>query len=201
MKLYNAKQAPNPKRVRVFIAEKGIEIPTDYVEIGKGTRSPAFAKINSLGLVPVLELDDGTLLSESIAICRYLEALYPDPPLFGADPKSSALIEMWCRRLELEVMRPMGDVANHSFSFFAERMEQLPAYADVQRRTASAKLAWLDREMADSAYIAGDTFSMADIVGMNIVDLIGFLEIEVPPGLDRFATWADRLRSRPSFAV
>jgi glutathione S-transferase len=134
MKLYTA-QAPSPYRVKVFVAEKGIELPTETVSLPDGgTHQPVFLAMNSLAEVPVLELDDGSYLTESIAICRYLESIYPTPSLMGATPVEAARIDMWTRRMELYIMAPVADIARHSFEFFADKFEQVPEYAETQKR-------------------------------------------------------------------
>lgn len=200
MKLYSA-QAPNPRRVRIFLAEKGLELPCEELEIGAGgTRAPAFLKKNSLGEAPVLELEDGTIITESVAICRYLEALHPEPPLFGADPVAQGQVEMWSRRLELGVMNPIGQIGLHSFDFFKDKVEQVPAYAEAQRRLALKKLAWLDGEISDGRpFVAGAAFSVADITGMAALIIAGLVRLELPEELGHLRRWADRLRSRPSW--
>jgi len=108
MKLYDGGRAPNPRRVKVFLAEKGITVPTEQVDLGKlAHKSPAYTAINPLQRVPALELDDGTIISESIAICRYFEALHPEPPLFGTGPQEAAVVEMWERRIEFHLLGPI----------------------------------------------------------------------------------------------
>lgn len=202
MIFYNA-AAPNPRRVRIFLAEKGLELPREDLDIPAGeTRTPAFLEKNALGEVPVLELDDGTFITESVAICRYLEALHPEPPLFGRDPVEQAMVEMWNRRFELEIMTPFGQIARHSFEFFKDRVEQIPAYAESQRRLAARRLAWLDGELADGRpYLAGKNFSVADITGMAASMLAGFVKFEIPETLTHVRRWNDRLRSRPSWSA
>lgn len=111
MKLFDGGRAPNPRRVRIYLAEKGIEVPRQRVALAEGAhKAPAFLAKNSLGQVPALELDDGTVIAESVAICRYFEALHPEPPLFGATPAEVGIVEMWLRRIELRLMAPLGQV-------------------------------------------------------------------------------------------
>ncbi len=200
MKLYNA-PAPNPRKVRIFLAEKGIEIPRVDLDLQAGeARTPEFLAKNSLGLTPVLELDDGTTLSESVAICRYLDELHPDPPLFGTTPLERAQVAMWNRRVELELMDTVGHIAQHTFEFFATRRIQVPAFAEAEREMTARKLAWLDGEFADGRpFAAGDTFTMADITGMCAAMVIGLLEIPVSAELKHVNGWFDRLRARPSW--
>lgn len=200
MKLYNASVSPNAQRVRIFLAEKGLEVETQLLDLFQNeARSPEYLKINSLGAVPALVLDDGSVITESVAVCRYLDALHPEPPLFGADAKSQALVEMWVRRIELEIMRPLADIVQNTHPFFAERMTQLPDYATLQRQTAREKFAWLDREIAGRSYLTGDGFTMADIVGMSALSVAGFAEAEPGAELKNLQTWKERVSSRPSY--
>ncbi len=202
MKVYNA-DAPNPRRVRIFLAEKGLD--TDRVDVdlsGGATRTPEFLKRNSLGHVPVLELDDGTLITESNAICRYFEEIHPDPPLFGAGARQKALIEMWNRRIEFELLMTVGAIAQHTFPFFSTRLRQVPAFADAQRETAREKWIWLDGEMSDGRpYAAGDEFSVADVTAMAAIQVSEFVDAQCPADLPHVTAWADRLRSRPSWSA
>ena len=134
MKIHESHNAPNPRRVRIFLAEKGIQVPFEEVDIVKKVnRDEEFRRKNPLGTVPVLELDDGTFISESVAICRYFEEIHPEPPLFGADAKQRALIEMWNRRMEFNLLQPIADSFRQHHDFFKGRIRQLPAYAEVQR--------------------------------------------------------------------
>ncbi|BCH21788.1 glutathione S-transferase [Mesorhizobium sp. L-8-10] len=200
MKLYQS-IGPNSYRVRIFMAEKGIELPSVQIDFARMEhKAPEFLKLNSLGQVPVLELDDGTVITESIAICRYLEALHPEPPLFGADAVSQGKIEMWNRRMEQEVFATIGNVALHTDPFFKERLTQVPAFAEAQRADVPRKWAWLDRELADGRpYIAGDAFSTADIIGMVASWLGDVFGMVIPDGLDNVGAWDRRMRARPSW--
>lgn len=200
MKLYVA-PGPNSYRVRIFMAEKGIELPLVELDYGKREhKSPEFLKLNSLGQVPVLVLDDGTIITESVAICRYLEAVHPTQPLFGADAASQGKVEMWNRRMENEVFGTIGNVTLHTNEFFKERLIQVPEFAEAQRKMIPGKWAWLDREMSDGRpYLAGDEFSMADISGMVTLWLSEVFSYEVPTDLPHVQAWNARLRQRPSW--
>jgi len=200
MKLYVA-PGPNSYRVRIFMAEKGIKLPMVELDYAKREhKSPEFLKLNSLGQVPVLVLDDGAVITESVAICRLLEDLHPTPPLFGADAKSKGLIEMWNRRMEQEVFGTIGNVTLHTNEFFKERVIQVPAFAEAQRKMIPGKWAWLDREMSDGRpFLAGDQFSIADISGMVTLWLSEVFSYEVPSNLARVQAWNERLRQRPSW--
>jgi glutathione S-transferase len=200
MKLYNA-ASPNGARIAIFLAEKGIEIPTQQINLMAGeAATEEFRKINSLGQVPVLELDDGRFLTESIAICRYLEHLHPDPALFGKTPVDQAFVEMWSRRMELGLFNVMGDIGLHEFEFFKDRVEQNAAYAASRRRDFSARLRWLDTELLDERpFLAGEAFSVADITGMAMLLITGYVGINIPDGLTHVKRWEMAMRARPSF--
>ncbi len=158
MKLYDGGRAPNPRRVKVFLAEKGISVPVEQVDLGKmAHKSPQYTAINPLQRVPALELDDGTVISESIAICRYFERLHPEPPLFGADAKDMALVEMWERRLEFHLLGPISHIFRNSHPAMKEmEVPQVPAWADVNKPRVMDFLTLLDRELKARRYFAGD---------------------------------------------
>ena len=202
MKLYNGK-SPNGMRVEIFIAEKGMKIPTQDVDVMKGqTRQPEHLARNSLGEVPVLELDDGSFLTESIAICRYLEEQNPEPPLFGKTAQQRAFVEMWNRRMEKQLMDPGGTVGLHEMPVFADKIEQMPAYADSQRRMLVKKLEWLDTEFADGRpYAAGSDFSVADITGMAMLMICQVINHEISSELEHVNRWATNLQARSSWPV
>jgi len=202
MKFYNA-SAGNPRRVRIFLVEKGIEIPTVTVDFSKKENyTEAFLKRNSLGEVPILELDDGTAITESTAICRYLESLYPATPLFGTTDVEKAQIEMWDRRIEFHLFAVLSNIVRHEVDFFADKMEQLPDYAATQRRLIHKKWAWLDAEMADERpFIAGDTFSIADITAMAVLSGSEWLKVVPAPNLRHLNKWADAMRKRESWSA
>jgi len=200
MKLYNG-MSPNGARVFVFLQEKGIEIPVEMIDIpGGGTRTEAFSKINSLGQVPVLELDDGSHLAESVAICRYLESLYPEPALFGQTDKEKAFVDMWCRRMELWLFNVAGDVGLHEIPFFAEVVNQNADYAADRREVYLHRLKWLNDELADGrTYLVNDRFSMADIIGMGMLLVAAFVNLHVPENLVHAKRWEAALMARESF--
>ena len=192
---------PNSYRVRIFMAEKGIDLPQVEVDLMKGEhKSPEFLKLNSLGQIPVVVLDDGTVITESIAICRYLDALHPEPPLFGATPKERGLVEMWNRRVELQIMGTIGDYTFHTNEFFKDRVPQHPAFGEAQKLNVPKKWEWLDHEMADGRpFIAGDEFSVADITGAVAAWLGGVFGIEMPAELPYVRPWLERMQARPSW--
>jgi glutathione S-transferase len=199
MKIHESRNAPNPRRVRIFLAEKGIQVPFEEVDIVKKVnRDEEFRRKNALGTVPVLELDDGTFISESVAICRYFEEIHPEPPLFGADAKQRALIEMWNRRMEFNLLQPIADTFRQQHDFFKGRIRQLPAYAEVQRLNAEDGLAWLDQELSARRFIAGDEFSIADITAVVAIDFGRVSKIAIKPDQTNLARWHAEISARPS---
>jgi glutathione S-transferase len=154
MKLYDLKAGTNTKRVRIFLAEKGVKLATLEVDMMKGeNKGPDYLSKNPMGTMPLLELDDGTKIAESVAICRYMEELHPDPPLFGTTPIERALIEMWNRRMELELLRPITDNFLHSSAFYKERLTQVADIAHYGRKHAQARMHWLNGELAMGPFI------------------------------------------------
>ena len=196
MHLYTA-QAPNPFRVNVFLAEKNIIIPSTVLNVMEGdAQSVDFQKKNSLCEVPVLELDDGTFLTESIAICRYLEHIYPENPLMGATPLAQARVEMWNRRMEQQIFSAVGSIGLHTIPFFAGRIQQIPEYAESMKKMLEDKWAWLDGELADGrTYICDDAFSVADITGMAALFVCEFIGIAIPDHLPHLQRWVSAVRS------
>jgi glutathione S-transferase len=200
MKLYDGGRAPNPRRVKVFLAEKGITIPVEQVDLGKlAHKSAAYAAINPLQRVPALELDDGTIISESIAICRYFERLHPEPPLFGTDAKDAALVEMWERRVEFHLLAPISHVFRNSHPAMKEmEVPQVPAWAEANKPRIMDFLELLDRELKGRRYIAGDRYSVADITGMISVDFLKPAKLTVPDNLTSVKRWHEEVSARPS---
>jgi glutathione S-transferase len=199
MKLYDSAMAPNPRRVRIFLAEKGIEVPAEQVDIGKAdNRKPAFLAKNPMGGLPVLELDDGTYIAESIAICRYFEALQPDPPLFGEGAQDIAVVEMWNRRMELEVFNTITGCFRNTHDFFKGRIPQVPEYGEVCRGAAEKRLAWLDEVLAERDFIAGERFTVADITALCGIDFGRVTGIVIQPEQKNLTRWHGAVSSRPS---
>ncbi len=201
MKLYDA-MTPNNLRVNVFLAEKGEDLPREKVAIAEGaTHTPAFYKINSRGELPVLQLDDGSHLTETVAICRYLESRYPEPNLMGRTPLEQAKIEMWNRRVELHLFDAVGSYGRHTIPFFADKVEQMPAFAESQKRRLMKVWAWLDGELSDGrSFVAGDQFSIADITAMAALFVCDLCQIELPAAQLHAKRWEQKLRTRASFA-
>ena len=200
MKLYDGGRAPNPRRTRIFLAEKNIQLPMEQVDLGAMQhRSPAYAAVNPLMRVPALVLDDGMVITESIAICRYFEALQPDPPLFGRGALQIAQIEMWNRRLELHFFFPVSHVFRNSHPAMKEmEVPQVPAWAEANKPRVMDFLALLDRELGARCYIAGEHYSVADITGMIAVDFMKPAKLAMPDGLNNLKRWHEGVSSRPS---
>lgn len=199
MKLYDDKVAPNPRRVRMFLAEKGIEVDIEQVPIAaKAHQQEAFLKLNPLGQVPVLELDDGRVLCESVAICRYFEELHPEPNLFGTDAFSRASIEQWNRHMELEVMTPIAQTFRNTHDFWKGRIPQAPEWGEICKKASFKRLAWLDSVLAERAYVAGDTFSIADITALVGIDFGRISKIRIAEDQPNLRRWYDEVSARPS---
>jgi glutathione S-transferase len=200
MKLYDGGRAPNPRRVKVFLAEKGITVPTEQVDLGKlAHKSAAYTAINPLQRVPALELDDGTVVSESIAICRYFERLHPEPPLFGTDAKDAALVEMWERRIEFHLLGPISQVFRNSHPAMRDmEVPQVPAWAEANKPRVMDFLVLLDRELTGRRYVTGDRYSVADITGMIAVDFMKPAKLALPDSLTNLKRWHDEVSARPS---
>ncbi len=203
MKLIDGGRAPNPRRVRIFLAEKGISIPTETVDfMNRAHHTEAFKKINPMQRVPVLILDDGTAISESVAICRYFEALHPDPPMFGTDAKEQAVIEMWNRRMELNLLAAIITVFRHAHPAMAElEVPQVPEWAEASKPKVLYCLDWLNGELAGREFIAGDKFSIADITALVAVDFLKPAKLSVPDTLADLLGWHERIKARPSAAA
>jgi len=200
MKLYDGGRAPNPRRTRIFLAEKGIKLPLEPVDLGAmQQKSPAYAAVNPLMRVPALVLDDGTVITESIAICRYFEALQPEPVLFGRGALETARIEMWNRRLELHLLFPISHVFRNSHPAMKEmEVPQVPAWAEANKPRIVEFITLLDRELKDHPFAVGDAFSVADITGLVAVDFMKPAKLAVPDGLEHLRRWHAEISARPS---
>lgn len=201
MKLYNTPMpAPNPRRVRMFLAEKGVSIPLVDVALAKGEHKAAdHIARNSLGQTPVLELEDGTCLSETVSICRYLESLYPEPNLFGEGALEEAQIDMWVRRVEFQLMSPAGMFWRHAHPFTAKVVvPQYQEFGASNRGHYERALMWLDGELAGRDYVAGDRFTVADICALSTVDFAAWIGLAVPEGAGHVKAWHERVSARES---
>ena len=202
MKLYNSPHAPSPRRVRMYAAEKGIALELVNVDIQKNeTHSPDFLAVNPVGETPVLELPDGRLLTESLAICRYLDETHSGPDLFGISTDERAEVNRWIDRLMFRLYVPMTHVFRHSHSFWAGRIPQVPAYGDVARAQVLEELAALDRALEGKDFIARRSFSMADIVGFAAADFGKVVGIRVSPEWPNLSRWYGTIKGRPSAAA
>ena len=199
MQLYDSAMAPNPRRVRIFLAEKGITLPVVAMDIGKAeNRQPPFLAKNPLGGLPVLELDDGTCIAESVAICRYFEEIQPEPRLMGTSASDRALVEMWQRRMELELFRNATGCFQNTHAFFKGRIPQVPEYGEVCRNAARARLAWLDGELSSRPFVAGERYTIADITALCAIDFGRVSDIRIAPEQKHLQRWYDAVSSRPS---
>ncbi len=202
MKLYTSPIAPNPRRVHVFLAEKSLEVERIEIDINAAAnREPAFRAINPMGQLPVLELDDGSYLAETMAICRYLEGLQPDPDLLGRDFREAATIEMWNRRMEHEIALAVFASFQMTHEFFAGRVEQVPEFGEVSRRKALSRLEWLDEELCGREFVAGDRFTVADITAVCAIDFGRVVKIRIDDGQKNLARWHATVSARPSVSA
>jgi glutathione S-transferase len=200
MLLYHDLRAPNPRRVRIFLAEKGVAYDTIEVSIASAQhQSPEFRKKNPLSLLPVLELADGKILRESMAICRYIEELHPEPNLFGNDAWERAQVEQWNRHAELELLFPIAQVFRNTHAFWNGRIKQAPEFGAIMREVVAGRIDWLEGELAGREYLAGPRFTVADITALCAIDFgkISNLRInaDTHPGM---AAWHARVSARPS---
>lgn len=200
MILYGAPNpAPNPRRVRIFLAEKGIDLPETPINMMKREhKSDEHRARNSLGQVPTLELDDGTCISETVSICRYFEATHPTPPLFGTTPVEQALIDMWVRRVEFMVMMPVGNYWRHAHPRTAALLTQYKDFGESNVATYQGAQKWLDRELEGRTFLAGDSYSIADICLLTTVDFAGWIGLPMDESFGNLKAWHDRVSARPS---
>ncbi|SFT78973.1 glutathione S-transferase [Mesorhizobium sp. YR577] len=200
MKLYDGGRAPNARRVRVFLAEKGIEVPLVPVDMGAlGHKGDEVARRNPLQRLPVLELDDGTILTESVAICRYFEELHPEPALFGRGALGRAQVEMWQRRMELNLLSCVAQAFRHIHPAMKEwEVPQIPEWGEANKPKVLEFLSILDGELADREFAAGEEFSIADITGLIAVDFMKPARITVPEELTNVVRWYQAISARPS---
>jgi glutathione S-transferase len=200
MKLYDTPRAPNPRRVRIFLAEKGIAVPQVQVDLGKlEHKQPAYAAVNPLQRTPALELDDGTVITESIAICRYFEEVQPEPPLFGVGAAERALVEMWQRRLEFGLLAVVAAVFRHLHPAMAPlEVPQVPAWGEANKPRVIEFLRFLDAHLARRPFVCGDRFTVADITAVVAVDFMKPAKLAVPDELDNLRRWHAQVSARPS---
>lgn len=194
--------APNPRRVRIFAAEKGIALPSREVSIpAREHKAPEFLALNPRGQTPALQLDDGTVIAESVAICRYLEGLQPEPPLFGTSPKEQALIEMWNRRVEMVLMPPVGAVWVHTHKFTAALPGRIAEWGEANRPRIVDAMRFFDASLEGREYLASDRYSISDILLLTTIDFSAFIGMPMPDDLTHLRAWHARVSARPSAAA
>jgi len=200
MKILQTQTAPNPRRVRIFLAEKGIEVPYEELDLMKGAlKTPEFSKLNPLQRVPVLILDDGTPIAETIAICRYFEETQPKPALFGSGARDRAIVEMWNRRMEHHLLQCVAQAFRHLHPAMAQlEVPQVSAWGEANKPRVLEMLQVMDRELATRPYIAGNDLSVADITALVAVDFMRVARIQRPPELEHLARWYGEMSARPS---
>ena len=199
MKLYDGGRAPNPRRVRIFLAEKGLSVEMEKIDLGAlQHKSAEFTALNPLQRVPVLVLDDGTVITESIAICRYFEGLRPQPPLFGRGAMEEALVEMWNRRVELNLYTAVSAVFRHLHPAMKELENQIPEWGEANKPRVADFLALLNRELKDRLFIAGDHYSVADITALVAIDLMKPAKLAMPEGMVNIQRWHAQVSERAS---
>ena len=202
MKLYTENYpAPNPRKVHIYLAEKGLTVERVHTKMQERQhKAPDFMKKNSLGQVPVLETDDGRFISESVAICRYFEALHPTPPMFGRDPFDAAMVEMWIRRAEFRLWNPMGQVwINADPRTAVVNPNQFKDYGEHSKKVLANAMKWIDRELSDGReFLAGENYTMADIVLLCGIDFGKFIHQDMPEDAQHLRAWHARVSARPS---
>jgi len=203
MKLYDGGRAPNPRRVRIYLAEKGIALPIEQVDLGAlEQKSAAFTAINPLQRVPALVLDDGTVITESIAICRYFEFSHPAPPLFGEGGLGQAMVEMWNRRVEQNLLAAVANAFRHLHpAMKAMEVPQVAEWGEANKEKALAFLPILDSRLASWRYVAGAHYSVADITAQVAIDFMKPTRLAVPPALRNVLRWHAEVSARPSAAA
>jgi glutathione S-transferase len=200
MKLYDFARAPNPRRVRIFLAEKGITVPTEQVDLGAmEQKSAAYTAVNPLQRVPALLLDDGSVITESIAICRYFEALNPEPALFGVGPLEQAVVEMWTRRIEQNLFFPVSQVFRHLHPAMKEmEVPQIAAWGEANRPRVAAFLPILERQLESGPFVCGARYSVADITALVAIDFMKPAKLAAPFEHTSIAKWHAQVSARPS---
>ncbi len=195
--------APNPRRVRIFLAEKGLSVPNEEISIPRGEhKGEAYRAVNPLGQVPCLKLDDGSVITESVSICRYFEALNPAPPLFGTGAQGQAEVDMWLRRAELRLMSPIAMVWVHTHPYTARVVpKQYTEFGESNRPRIDSVMREFDAALTDREFLDGRGYSMADIVLLTTIDFATFIGVEMPGDATALRAWHDRVSARPSAAA
>jgi glutathione S-transferase len=206
LKLYDFTAAPSPRRVRIFLAEKGLSVPSQQVDLRNGEQfAPAFRALNPACTLPVLELDDGATITDKLSICRYFEELHPDPPLMGRSPEERALIGYWVSRIEWDGFHSAMDAFRNSSPYFRgralpgpESYEQIPALAERGRARIQHFFAWIDARLAANEFICGPDFTIADISGMVAIDVCASANLKPPEHMAHLRRWQAAVSARPS---
>ncbi len=209
MRFYDCKTAPSPRRVRIFLAEKGLDVETVQVDLANGEQyGEAYRRINPDCVVPALELDDGSCISEVLAICQYFEELQPEPPLMGRDIEERARVTMWNAKIEQQGLLPLADAFRNTAKGLKGRAvtgpepyEQIPELAERGRQRVMQFFRRLDRQLAGHRYVAGAGFSMADISALVVVDFARWVKLEIPDDAAHLARWYGEVSARPSAAA
>ncbi len=202
MKIYENKQAPNPRRARMFMVEKGVDFDDiEFVQLdilaGDNLQDDYRAK-NPMRGIPTLELDDGTCLAESVAISRYFEELHPEPPLFGVDAKDKAIVEMWNRRMELNLLLPIAMAFRHLTGHFKDRETVVEPWGQASFENAGKMFKFMDRHLAEHEYVAGERFTIADITALCAVDFARVIKLRIGEDQTHLKRWYDSVSARPS---
>jgi glutathione S-transferase len=204
MKFYNS-VGPNPRMVRMFMAEKGIDIPKVEIDLRGGeNRKEPYLKVNPAGQMPALELDDGSVIAEITAICEYIDELKSDKPsLIGSTPEERAKTRMWTRRIDLNIAEPgaNGFRFSEGLKLFQNRIRCIPEAAEGLKAIAKEKLAWLDGLMGSKQFIAGSKITMADILLFAFLDFAKNVGQPLDPANKNLAAWFERMKARPSAAA
>lgn len=209
MKFYDCKTAPSPRRVRIFLAEKGIDVETVQVDLGSGEQfSDEFRKVNPDCVVPALELDDGSCISEVLAICQYIEDLNPEPPLLGHSPEDRARVSMWNGKVEQLGLMAMMDAFRNASKGLVDRAlpgpesyAQIPELAERGRKRVVQFFYRLNDQLEGNAFVAGDAYSIADISALVLVDFAGWIKISIPDDASHLKRWYGEVSKRPSAAA
>jgi glutathione S-transferase len=199
MILHDLTAGMHPRRVRILLAEKGVSIERRETDAAAGANAtPEFMRLNPLGKLPVLELDDGSTIAESLAICRYLEALHPNPPLMGRTPREAADVDMWTLRMDHELSQMIALAFVHSSDFYRGRIEQIPEVANWARGRALETMTWLNHELSGRRYLAGEDYTIADIVAQCALVLGKAVSLRIPAEMSALSRWFTEVTSRPT---
>ena len=206
MKIYDWHIAPNPRRLHIYLAEKGIDVELEEVGGDDFRLRPAYIERYPHAMVPMLELDDGTLIGEAMAIARYFEELHPEPPLMGTDARDKAIVEMWEKRANEEGMLAASELFRNTHPAFAERglpgssepIPHIPQLVDRARARLARFFAKFDGQLADNEFVAGERYTVADATTLCAVDFAGWSDVAIPPECGHLRRWYDAVSARPS---